>query len=321
MLPETQHRTAFLTDPVFRKHQTGWAHPEQQKRMTAIAAGLKQAGLWEKLFHLTPHPATVQNIAAIHDLLYIEKIRLACEEGGLFEPDDVTLGSPGTYEAALMAAGAVLTATDAVMDGRISNAFCAVRPPGHHAEKDRAMGFCFFNNVAIAARHLQHRHGIRRIAIVDWDVHHGNGTQHAFEDDPSVFYFSIHQVPLYPGSGLANETGIGAGTGFTMNVPVGVGATDNDYRREFMESLKPALAKFKPEFILISAGFDAHNNDPLAGTVLTEHGFGDLTGLVMDMANEHSQGRLVSVLEGGYDLPALAASVTEHLRVLSQQRF
>lgn len=318
MSSKPQRRTAFLQHPVFRKHQTGWQHPECQKRLSAIVDGLKQAGLWERLVHLPPHPATIPDLATVHDPDYIERIRQACKAGGLFTPDDVTLGSPGTFEAALMAAGAVLAATDAVMSGDITSAFCSVRPPGHHAEKDRAMGFCFFNNVAIAARHLQQRHGLQRIAIVDWDVHHGNGTQHIFEADPSVFYFSIHQYPLYPGSGQANEQGTGAGSGFTLNVPMGVGSTDTDYRREFQGSLKPALARFKPEFILISAGFDAHNNDPLAGMALSEDGFGELTRLVMAMADEHCQGRLVSVLEGGYDLPSLAASVTRHLGALSQ---
>ena len=309
--------TAFLTHPIFLKHQTGWNHPEQRRRLAAITDRLKHDGLWEPLAHPTPEPASLAQITAIHDPVYVERLRHSCKAGGLFEPDEVTVGSPGTYDAAVMSAGAVLTAVDAVMAGPVSNAFCAVRPPGHHAERDRAMGFCFFNNVAIAARHLQTRHGLKRIAIVDWDVHHGNGTQQAFYSDPSVFYFSIHQWPLYPGSGRAADAGADAGVGTTLNVPLAMGSGDADYRRVFEQELKPALGRFKPEFILISAGFDGHRDDALAGMALTENGYADLTRRVMQMAGEHCGGRLVSVLEGGYNLPALAASVAAHIRVLA----
>jgi len=310
--------TAFLYHPIFQKHKTGWTHPEKRQRLTAIIGRLKQAGLWELLQHPAIQPATVADLTAIHDPQYVDHIRLSCEAGGLFEPDDVTLGSPDTYDAALMAAGAVLTAVDAVMTGQSTNAFCAVRPPGHHAERNRAMGFCFFNNVAIGAKYLQHHHGIQRVAIIDWDVHHGNGTQQAFYDDPSVFYFSIHQYPLYPQSGRAHEIGTGKGKGFTLNYPVAAGSTDTDYRRIFQDDLRPALARFRPEFILISAGFDAHHADPLAGMALTEKGFEDLTRLSMEMASEHCGNRLVSVLEGGYDLGALAACVETHIKVLME---
>ena len=308
--------TAFLYHPVFLRHQTGWNHPEKRQRLSVIIGQLKQTGLWDRLLHIDPTPAAVTDITAIHDPQYVEAIRAACEAGGIFEPDEVTLGSPGTYDAAMMAAGAVLTGIDAVMDGRARNAFCAVRPPGHHAERDRAMGFCFFNNVAIGARHLQQRHGLRRIAIIDWDVHHGNGTQHAFYNDASVFYFSIHQYPLYPQSGRAHETGEGAGKGYTLNVPVAAGSTDTDYERVFRDDLKPALERFQPEFILISAGFDGHHKDPLAGVALTADGFGRLTRMVMGMARQHCGERLVSVLEGGYDPDALATSAEAHIRSL-----
>jgi acetoin utilization deacetylase AcuC-like enzyme len=311
-----QTGTAFLYHPAFQKHQTGLTHPEKRKRLTAIVNGLKQAGLWNRLHHPAIRSAAVADLTTIHDPLYVDHIRQACEAGGLFEPDEVTLGSPGTYDAARMAAGAVITAADTVMTGQASNAFCAVRPPGHHAERDRAMGFCFFNNVAIGAKYLQQHHGIRRVAIIDWDVHHGNGTQQAFYDDPSVFYFSIHQHPLYPQSGRTHETGTGRGKGFTLNCPVAAGSTDTDYRRVFQDCLRPALARFRPEFILISAGFDAHRSDPLAGTGLTEQGFKDLTHLVMKMATEHCGKRLVSILEGGYDLQALTACVVAHIEAL-----
>jgi len=308
--------TGFLYHPAFLKHQTGWNHPEKRQRLTSLIEYLKHTDLWTEMAHLTPEPASLADVTAVHDPAYVERIRAACEAGRLFEPCASTVGSPGTYEAALMAAGAVLKAIDAVLTGQVANAFCAVRPPGHHATADQAMGFCFFNNVAIGARYLQRRHGIKKIAIIDWDVHHGNGTQDAFYSDPSVFYFSIHQFPLYPMSGRAHETGTGAGTGTTMNKPVAEGSTDHDYHRVFVEDLKPALARFQPEFILISAGFDGHAQDPLGGVMLTEAGFGELTRIVMDMAREHCEKRLVSVLEGGYDMTALSASIEAHLRAL-----
>lgn len=308
--------TAFVYHPVFLEHQTGWKHPENRRRLTTLLDHLKKSGLWDQLQHLTPTPATEADITAIHDPRYVEQVRQACRSGALFEPDEVTLGSPGTYHAALMAAGAVLSAVDAVMAGQVGNAFCAVRPPGHHAERDHAMGFCFFNNIAIGARHLQRRHGLQRIAIIDWDVHHGNGTQQAFYNDPSVFYFSIHQYPLYPQSGRACETGEDEGRGFTLNVPMPAGSTDTDYERVFSCELRQALDQFRPEFILISAGFDAHRDDPLAGVALTETGFGNLTRIVMDLAASHCGKRMVSILEGGYAPAALSASVEAHLRAL-----
>lgn len=308
--------TAFIYHPVFLKHQTGWNHPERRQRLIKVIDHLKATGLWDQLLHLVPRPATPVDVASVHNPEYVEKIRQTCESSRLFEPDESTVGSSGTYEASLMAVGAVQTAVDAVMKGTVTNAFCAVRPPGHHAERARAMGFCFFNNIAIGARHLQHHHGVNRIAIIDWDVHHGNGTQQAFYNDPTVLYFSMHQYPLYPRTGRASETGSGSGIGFTINRPVAAGATDTDYKRIFNEDLKPALARFCPEFILISAGFDAHASDPLGGVMLTADGFGELTRLVKSMAAEHCGGRVVSVLEGGYDLEALAASTEAHLRAL-----
>jgi len=309
-------KTAFLYDPVFLKHQTGWAHPEKRQRLTVILAHLNKTGLWDQCVHLAPQPAPIEAIRAIHSTHYIDEIRHASETGELFKPDDSTVGSPGTYNAAVMAVGAVLTALDAVMQQQVQNAFCAVRPPGHHALPDRAMGFCFFNNVAIGAKYLQHRHGLKRIAIIDWDIHHGNGTQNAFYDDPSIFYFSLHQEHLYPYSGLANERGAGPGAGFTLNVPMPSGASDSDYQQAFSRELIPAMAQFKPEFILISAGFDGHRDDPLSTTVLTEQGFGELTRMVMNLAGKYCGGRLVSVLEGGYSITGLVTSIDAHLRAL-----
>lgn len=309
-------KTAFLYDPAFLKHQTGWAHPEKRRRLTAIIEHLKTAGLWDLLLHPHVRPAPMEAITAVHTPEYVDRIRLDCATGKLFKPDEETVGSPGTYDAARMAAGAVLTALEAVMQGKAGNAFCAVRPPGHHALPDQAMGFCFFNNAAIGARYLQREFGLHKIAIIDWDIHHGNGTQQAFYNDPSVFYFSIHQEGLYPQSGRSTETGEGPGRGFTLNVPMPTGASDSDYQKAFLTLLDPAMARFRPEFILVSAGFDGHRDDNLSSAALTEKGFAELTRHVMKLANQYCGGRLVSVLEGGYSLSGLTASVEAHVRTL-----
>jgi acetoin utilization deacetylase AcuC-like enzyme len=224
--------------------------------------------------------------------------------------------SPGSLPAAYMAAGGALAAVDAIMRGEIEHAFCAVRPPGHHAESGRAMGFCLFNNVAIAARYVQRKHGLSRVLIVDWDVHHGNGTQHSFEQDSSILFFSTHQYPHYPGTGRETERGTGVGEGFTINVPMEAGDGDDEYHAIFVNVLLPAADAFKPEFVIISAGFDAHRDDPLASMGLTEAGYSDLTGLVAGIARRHAGGRVLSALEGGYNLTALAASVDAHLNAL-----
>jgi acetoin utilization deacetylase AcuC-like enzyme len=224
--------------------------------------------------------------------------------------------SAGSLEAAYLAAGGVLAGIDAIMEKRIDHVFCAVRPPGHHAEAARAMGFCLFNNIAIAARYAQKRYGIQRVLIVDWDVHHGNGTQHSFEDDSSILFFSTHQYPHYPGTGRGTERGTGSGEGFTINVPMEAGGGDEEYRSIFQKVLTPAAERFRPEFILLSAGFDAHRDDPLASMTLTESGYADLTEIVVGIAKRHAGGRVLSALEGGYNLTALAASVDAHLTAL-----
>jgi acetoin utilization deacetylase AcuC-like enzyme len=210
----------------------------------------------------------------------------------------------------MLAAGGVMAGIDAVLEKRVDAAFCAVRPPGHHAERDRAMGFCLFNNVAIGARYAQRKHSLEKIAILDWDVHHGNGTQHMFEDDPTVFYISLHQYPFYPGTGARGERGVGEGTGFTLNIPLPAGTGEDRYLRAFDEEIVPALTDYKPDLLLISAGFDAHKDDPLGGMLLTEESFAKFTTLLQDIAP------VVSVLEGGYNLEALARSVEAHLGVL-----
>jgi acetoin utilization deacetylase AcuC-like enzyme len=217
-----------------------------------------------------------------------------------------------------MAAGGVLSAVDAVMAGKVRNAFCAVRPPGHHALRDRAMGFCLLNNVAIASRYIQKKHKLGRVLIVDWDVHHGNGTQAAFYEDNTVFYFSAHASPFYPGSGGEAEKGSGKGLGFTLNIPLPAGSGDAVYRKVFEEKLRPTAAAFKPDFVLISAGFDAAQNDLLGPMKVTPSGYAELTRIVKGIAEQHAHGRLVSVLEGGYNLEALAASVESHVKALRE---
>jgi acetoin utilization deacetylase AcuC-like enzyme len=306
--------TAFLYDPVFLAHRTGPMHPEKPERLSRILAHFEANGLLAQLIRLAPRAATPAEIGLIHDAAYIHRLETRCASGRMFHEDADTPGSPATYRAACLAAGAVLTAADAVMAGRAGTAFCAVRPPGHHALRERAMGFCFFNNVAIGARYLQTKHGVERIAIVDWDLHHGNGTQDAFFSDATVLYASTHQFPLFPGSGRRSERGAGAGQGFTLNIPLAAGSGDTDYLRVFREEIAPAIRKFQPGAILISAGFDAYIGDPLGGMQVTAEGFAALTRELVAAAKTLCQGRIISVLEGGYDLEGLPACVAAHVQ-------
>ena len=306
----------FVADPRCLEHLTGPGHPERPERLEAIRARLAASGLTKDLHALEAAPARQEWVREIHDPAYIERVRETCL-GGAPILDSMDTGiSERSYEIALLAAGAGIAAADAVAAGSVEAAFAAVRPPGHHALKDAAMGFCLFNNAAIAARYLQKRHGLGRIFIVDWDVHHGNGTQFAFYDDPTVFYFSIHQWPFYPGTGSTRETGRGAGAGFTLNAPMRAGCGDEEYRKVFEEQVAPAVEAFRPDAIVISAGFDAHRDDPLAGMRVTEAGFAALTRIVIQAAPPLCRGRVVSLLEGGYDPDALAASVEAHLGAL-----
>jgi len=246
----------------------------------------------------------------------VQRLEEKAPSTGYASLDPDTSMSPGSLPAAYLAAGGAMAAVDAIMDNQVDQVFCAVRPPGHHAEANRAMGFCLLNNVAIAARYIQKRHGLKRVLIVDWDVHHGNGTQHVFEDDPSVLFFSTHQYPFYPGTGSDQERGRGEGEGATINVPMSGGQGTDDFREIFQKVLLPAADAFRPEFVLISAGFDAHEDDPLASMSITDEGYGELTRLVVGIANTHCHGRIVACLEGGYDLRALSASVDQHLMAL-----
>jgi acetoin utilization deacetylase AcuC-like enzyme len=326
---------AFGTHPRFVDHLTGAGHPERADRLRAIAAAVRLAGLIgypnpfgelklafgplpqarEKLLELPlAPPADERWIQTLHTREQIESVRQACESERAFIDED-TVVCRESFEIAKLAVGTVLGCCDAVIDGRATRAFAAVRPPGHHAEPQRAMGFCLFGNVAIAARYLQQQHGVGRIAIVDFDVHHGNGTQKAFEADPTVLFISLHQNPrtCYPGTGYASEIGSGAGAGFTLNVPLDPGAGDGEYVAAMEQFVLPALERFSPEFLLVSAGFDAHRDDPLAQIALSEEGFRRITALLAESADRFCGGKMVSVLEGGYDLRALGRSVVQHL--------
>jgi acetoin utilization deacetylase AcuC-like enzyme len=290
--------------------------------LRAILGRLESSGLLSRLVRLEPDPPDREWIAGwitqVHTPAYLRDIRKVSPQEGRVALDPDTSISPGSLNAACLAVAGALTAADAIMQGRVQNAFCAVRPPGHHAESSHAMGFCLFNNVAIAAKYLQQHHGLERIAIVDWDVHHGNGTQRTFYDDPSVFFFSTHQYPFYPGTGKAEETGGGRGTGYTKNVPLPAGMGNTEYLQIFNTVLRPALKAYRPDAVIVSAGFDAHRDDPLAGMNLTTEGYVALTRVVKDIAGEFCQGRVLSCLEGGYNLEALAASVEGHLGVLAE---
>jgi len=313
---QSTSKTGLVYDAVYLEHKTTPGHPERPERLVEIIGRLKEKGLYSQLLELRPVPAALEWIRTVHSAEYIERVKAACEEGAGYLDSADTPISRKSYDAALAAAGGVLTAIDAVMDGRVANAFCAVRPPGHHALENRAMGFCIFNNVAIGARYAQKKYGLTRILIVDWDVHHGNGTQATFYDDPSVLYFSVHQYPFYPGTGSEAEKGSGKGLNYTINAPMPAGSTDSAYLRAFEEKLTPAALDFSPDFVIVSAGFDAHKNDLLGGMAVSAEGFAELTRIVRAIAQKCCEGRLVSVLEGGYHLEGLADSVEAHIRVL-----
>ncbi|MCG3117545.1 MAG: histone deacetylase [Candidatus Manganitrophus sp. SA1] len=312
-------KTGFVSHPIYRQHDTGPAHPESPERLAAIEGHLVKSGLISELVEIKPAdgPDLAAWIDTVHHPRYYKTLKEMVPEDETVYLDPDTPFSPLSLAAAEKAVSGVLTAADRVMSGSIQNAFCAVRPPGHHAEADRAMGFCLFNNVAIAARYLQKKHHLERIFILDWDVHHGNGTQHLFYSDPTVFYFSTHQYPFYPGTGSERERGEGEGEGFTLNCPLSSGAGDSDILHRIETVMAPALAAFKPDFILISAGFDAHQSDPLASLQVTDDGFSEMTQIVRSLAETHCGGRIVSCLEGGYHLAALARSVGRHLEALS----
>ncbi len=308
-------KTGLVYHPAYLEHDMGVGHPESPNRLRAIMQQLDQSGTGARLTKIEPRKAEDEWITQVHTPGYVATLNAHVPTNGRVSLDPDTSMSPGSLTAAYLAAGGALAAVDAIMTGLVDHVFCAVRPPGHHAEAGRAMGFCLLNNVAIAARYVRKRYGLQRVLIVDWDVHHGNGTQHSFENDPSVLFFSTHQYPHYPGTGRATERGTGAGEGFTINVPMEAGG-DDEYRAIFQKSLVPVADAFKPEFVIISAGFDAHKDDPLAGMGLTEDGYAGLTCIVAGIAKRHARHRVLSCLEGGYNLTALAASVDRHLLAL-----
>jgi len=308
--------TAYLYDPIFLKHQTGPGHPERPERCSAIHGAISAAPYYGDLVKIRASIPDLKYVEMVHARSYIQRVK---EEvaGGISHLDSLdTAVSRDSYNVALNAVGGSLNLCDAIMTGKASAGFCAVRPPGHHAEWDSAAGFCIFNTIAIAAHYLQARHKIGRIAIVDWDVHHGNGTQHTFELDHSVLYISLHQYPHFPGSGAGFEAGTGTGTGFTLNIPMQAGSGDTEYLEAFRTLVIPALQRFEPEIILISAGFDGHRDDPLSSTHLSTEAFGEFTRMLMYPAKAFSMGRIIAFLEGGYDLRSLAESARCMMDVL-----
>ena len=310
--------TGFIFDEAFLAHRTGAGNPECAQRLSATMAHLDTLPLRDELKYLDALPAEQEVIEANHASAYLARARQTCAQGSAFLDSIDTAVSEESYDVALRAAGAAVALADGVLSGDIDNGFALVRPPGHHAEYEQAMGFCILNNVAILARYLQARHGLDKVMILDWDVHHGNGTQHTFEEDPSVLFASTHQYPFYPGTGAWSETGIGRGRGATVNCPMRAGSGDRDYEAAFMEKILPAMDDFKAEFIIISAGFDAHRDDPLGDVNLSAGFYGWMTDRVMEMADQHAGGRIVSVLEGGYNLKMLPLCIEEHLKALSR---
>jgi acetoin utilization deacetylase AcuC-like enzyme len=325
----------FSSSPHFVDHLTGAHHPERPDRIRAIHRAVRSAGMigsadpfpefeielgaidgrGVKLVELTPRQAEEKWALLIHPAAYLRHIEHVCMLGGGVLDQGDTPVSRDSYDVAMWSLGSLLTCCDAVMGGTVKRAFSAARPPGHHAEPDRPMGFCLLANVAIAARYLQRQHGVGKIAIVDFDVHHGNGTQACFEDDASVLFISLHQHPrtCYPGSGYEHEIGVGAGEGFTLNIPLLPGSGDEDYLAAFGSKVIPGVDEFRPEVLLVSAGFDGHRDDPLAQIELSEECFEKMTAMLVAAADRHCGGRVVSALEGGYNLRALGRSVVRHL--------
>lgn len=309
---------ALLADPVSKQHDPGRGHPEQPARFDAVLGALEQNGLLDAVLRIPSRPAIEDEIALCHTRRYIETARRDILSGAAELSTGDTNVSAQSWEVALAAAGGVLNAVDTVVQKRARSAFCVVRPPGHHARPDQGMGFCVFNNVAIAARYAQRRHGLEKVLIADWDVHHGNGTQDIFYEDGSVFFFSTHQSPWYPFTGAAQETGDGKGSYATMNCPFPAGSGRQEIVGAFKERLRRAADHFKPDLVLISAGFDSRLADPLGQFLLTDDDFAVLTETMLEIAGEHAGGRLVSVLEGGYSLTGLAAAAAAHVGALVQ---
>jgi acetoin utilization deacetylase AcuC-like enzyme len=308
--------TGLMSDEKYREHLMGIEHPERPERFDAVMGALARAGHIEKTVRVPSRDAVEDELALCHTPEYLRIARRDVLSGAPYLSTGDTDITPNSWDVALRAVGGVLNAVDAVCNGTVQNAFCAVRPPGHHANATRGMGFCLFNNIAIAARYALRRHGVSRVMIVDWDVHHGNGTQDIFYSDASVFFFSTHQWPLYPGTGRADETGEGAGEGTTMNFPLPAGSGRREILGAVEGALAPAADWYKPELVLISAGFDSRIGDLLGRFILTDEDFADLTRAVMGIADRHAGGRVVSMLEGGYNLEGLGLAAAAHVAAL-----
>jgi acetoin utilization deacetylase AcuC-like enzyme len=310
--------TGILTDTRFRRHDTGDGHLEARARLAVIDEALEASGLLQDCLRLEPQPATDAVIQFVHTHDYLTRLDAACRQGYPYIDVPDSAICPESFEIARLAAGGVVEAARRIAGGELKRAFCAVRPPGHHAERDRSMGFCLLNNIAIAACVLRSEFKFDRLAVLDFDVHHCNGTQHTFDADPAVLVISLHGHPnyLYPGTGFEDEVGIGPGHGYTMNIPFHPGAGDDDYREAFANRVIPEVGRFAPQMILVSAGFDAHADDPIGNLALSDDTFAWMTEVIVELAERHSHGRVLSVLEGGYNSEVLARCVPAHVRRL-----
>ncbi|RCK77677.1 MAG: Acetylspermidine deacetylase [Ignavibacteriae bacterium] len=314
-------KVGFVYNDKFLLHQTGLYHPERPERLKFIIQGLQESKLWQKLQQLVFDKAELETIQKIHSRAHINFVKEVCAKARynnsieLLDAGDTPVCME-SFDVALLAVGGCISAVDAVMSGVLKRVFCAVRPPGHHAESNTPMGFCLFNNAAITADYARERYNLKRILILDWDVHHGNGTQEIFYEDDQVFYISLHQYPFYPGTGARSERGKGKGEGFTLNCPMRAGSGENEYIEAFEKDIIPIFSLYQPELFIISAGFDAHKSDPLANINLTEESFVKMTEYVVNYANKFAEGRIISILEGGYDLEALKNSVKIHIETL-----
>lgn len=316
LMAERFLHTGLVADPICKVHVTGWGHPESPSRYDAAYRALCTQGLIDLLEKIPCREALDRELELCHTADYIDLVQREVASGAsTLSTGDAEI-CPHSLQAARYSVGGVLNAVDAIYAGRVKNAFCLVRPPGHHATPDRGMGFCLFNNAALAARYAQVEHDAKRVVIIDWDVHHGNGTQDIFYDEGSVFYFSVHQAPFYPGTGARHERGVGPGTGATLNVPLPAGSGRAEIFAAFTDELAPAMERFRPDFVVLSAGFDSRVDDPLGSFLLTDDDFADLTDWATALARTHAQGRLLSVLEGGYNLSGLASAVATHVRRL-----
>jgi acetoin utilization deacetylase AcuC-like enzyme len=308
----------YLYDDIYLKHDTGMFHPESPRRLSAIDSRIRKASWYKELKILKAKSADTNTVALAHDQRYMENVKEECEEGFSNLSTGDTMICRDSYSVALQATGGVLTAVDAVFEGSIKRVFCAVRPPGHHANQARGMGFCIFNNIAIAARYAQEKYDIQRVLIADWDVHHGNGTQDIFYEDDSVFFMSTHQSPWYPGTGRRDDIGLDKGKGYTMNRPFPAGAGNREIISAFKDELLPAAKTFRPQLTLISAGFDSRLGDPLGGFQIDDKGFRELTKIMMEVADIEGKGRLISILEGGYSLEGISSAIYAHMDEMIQ---